>query len=192
MVNPRLLSGSAGSPAASGRRPVHLQLPPATAPPLSPNPEPLAQHSLHSLLLRRPCPTAQAANSEISRTERTQRTTCRLGAAPAAPTAAVESYRGRTRRGSADDAMARRNGEVKRRTCAKTEKASPLAPALAREMRLGSGEHARPDLGVHSGVRVAAGGVPPCQQLVGPGGLKFTGGIHLAAGQCACSALALP
>ena len=136
LVNPRLLSGSAGSPAASGRRPVHLQLPPATAPPLSPNPEPLAQHSLHSLLLllRRPFSTAQAANSEISRTERT---TCSLGAAPPAPTAAVESYRGRTRRGSVDDAMARRNGEVKRRMCAKTEKASPLAPALAREMSLG-------------------------------------------------------
>jgi hypothetical protein len=138
LVNPRLLSGSVGSPAASGRRPVHLQLPPAAAPPLSPNPERLAWHSLHSLLLLlwRPSPTAQAANSEISRTERT---TCRLGAAPPVPTAAVESYRGRPRRESADDGMARLNGEAKRRMCAKTEKTSPLAPALAREMRLGSG-----------------------------------------------------
>jgi hypothetical protein len=55
LVNPRLLSGSAGSPAASGRRPVHLQLPPAAARTQSPKPEPLVQHSLHlnSLLLLR-------------------------------------------------------------------------------------------------------------------------------------------
>lgn len=71
--------------------------------------------------------------------------------------------------------MARRNGEAKRRMCARPEKTDKSSLEWSNRERNapgdGSGEHARPGVGVHGGVRVAAGGVPPCQQVVGPGSL---------------------
>lgn len=73
LVNPRLLAGRTGSPAAAGRRPVHPQ-PPSTCYP-STELQTLARRSPHtapssSAPFTR---TQQSADPEISRTARTRR-----------------------------------------------------------------------------------------------------------------------